>query len=327
MFSVIIPNWNGIRFLPTCLNALRAQTYRDFETIVVDDASTDESRTLLARDFPEARVLALERNRGFAHGVNAGIRAARGDVMVLLNNDTEADPNWLSEIAHTLEKNPNAGMVACKILLFEQRDHLHSAGDFYRIDGVAGNRGVWEQDRGQYDDAPGLFGGCGAGVAYRKPMLDDIGLFDEELVANLEDVDLNWRARWAGYAIAFAPRAIVYHHISATGGGAYGSFYVGRNFILVLAKDYPSSLWKIHWSKILRAQLNITWDAVKSWRGAAARARLRGQIAGVSGLPHWLKRRSEVIRRVSDADIEAYLSPLHSPVGKGREQGEGRGRP
>ena len=308
MFSIIIPTYNGIPFLPACLNALRQQTYRDFETIVVDDASTDESRTLLARDYPEVRVLALDSNRGFAHAVNAGIRAARGDVIALLNNDTEADPHWLAEIERALQAaGPRVGMVACKLRLFDPRDHLHSAGDFYRVDGIPGNRGVWEKDEGQYDDAAGLFGGCGAAVAYRKAMLDEIGLFDEELVANLEDVDLNWRARWAGYPIIFAPRAVVYHHVSATGGGAYGSFYVGRNFILVLAKDYPGSLWKKYWGEILRAQLRITWDALKSWRGVAARARLRGQFAGVLGLPRWLKRRGEVLRRASDAEIEAAL--------------------
>jgi len=307
MFSVIIPNWNGVRLLPTCLNALRSQTFRDFETIVVDDASTDDSRALLETDYPEVRVIALKKNRGFAHAANTGIRAAQGEVIVLLNNDTEADPHWLAEIANAFTNHPNAGMVVCKLRLFDQRDHLHSAGDFYRVDGVPGNRGVWEPDRGQYDDLRGLFGGCGGAVAYRKAMLDDIGLFDEALVANLEDVDLNWRARWAGYAIAYAPRAIVYHRVSATGGGAYGSFYVGRNFILVLAKNYPASLWKKYWRKILRAQFNIAFDALKNWRGAAARARLRGQLAGLLNLPRWLRRRGEVIRRVDDQAIEAVL--------------------
>jgi GT2 family glycosyltransferase len=307
MFSVIIPNWNGVRLLPTCLNALRSQTFRDFETIVVDDASTDDSRALLETDYPEVRVIALKKNRGFAHAANTGIRAAQGEVIVLLNNDTEADPHWLAEIANAFTNHPNAGMVVCKLRLFDQRDHLHSAGDFYRVDGVPGNRGVWEPDRGQYDDLRGLFGGCGGAVAYRKAMLDDIGLFDEALVANLEDVDLNWRARWAGYAIAYAPRAIVYHRVSATGGGAYGSFYVGRNFILVLAKNYPASLWKKYWRKILRAQFNIAFDALKHWRGAAARARLRGQLAGLLNLPRWLRRRGEVIRRVDDQAIEAVL--------------------
>jgi len=309
MLSVIIPNWNGLRgnLLPTCLKALRAQTWRDFETIVVDNHSTDGSPWFVGHVYPETQLLALDSNRGFAAAVNAGIRAARSDVLIPLNNDTEADPNWLAEIALALDANPKAGMVTCKLRLFDQRDHLHSAGDFYRVDGIPGNRGVWEKDDGQYDSADGIFGGCGAAVAYRRAMLDEIGAFDEKLGSYCEDVDLNWRARLAGWQIAYAPRAIVYHKVSATGGGAIASYFNGRNFILVLAKNYPRGLWKKYSRKILRAQLKITWDALKSWRGAAARARLRGQIAGVLGLPHWLGRRAEVIRRASDAEIEALL--------------------
>lgn len=307
MFSVIIPNWNGLRFLPICLNALRHQTYRDFETIIVDNGSTDGSREFIAREFPDVRIIALETNRGFAPAVNEGIRAARGDVVVLLNNDTEADSHWLAEIARALKATPHAGMVVCKLRLFDRRDHIHSAGDFCRIDGIPGNRGVWEPDRGQYDDARGIFGGCGGAVAYRKAMLDEIGAFDEALGSYCEDVDLNWRARLAGYAVAYAPRAMVYHMVSATGGGALASYFVGRNFIWVIAKNYPGGLWKKYWRKIVRAQLRIIWDALKNVRGAAARARLRGQIAGVLGLPRWLARRREVIRRASDEEIEAVL--------------------
>jgi len=253
------------------------------------------------------RVVANEKNLGFAPSVNAGIRAARGEIVVLLNNDTEADPEWLAEIARARDAQPRAGMVVCKLRLFDKRDHIHSAGDFYRVDGTPGNRGVWEKDAGQYDDARGVFGACGGAVAYRKTMLDEIGGFDEALGSYCEDVDLNWRARLAGYAIAYAPRAIVYHKVSATGGGALASFFVGRNFIWVIAKNYPRELWEKYWQKILRAQLRITFDALKSWRGAAARARLRGQLAGVLGLPRWLARRRDVIRRASDAEIETVL--------------------
>jgi GT2 family glycosyltransferase len=239
--------------------------------------------------------------------VNAGIRAARGDVVILLNNDTEADPHWLEEIVCALNENSRVGMVACKLRLFDKRDHIHSAGDFYRVDGIPGNRGVWEKDEGQYDDTHGVFGACGGAAAYRKTMLAEIGGFDEALGSYCEDVDLNWRARLASYAVAYAPRAIVYHMVSATGGGTLASFFVGRNFIWVIAKNYPSGLWKKYWRKILRAQLQITFDALKSWRGAAARARLRGQIAGVLGLPRWLVQRGEVVRRASDEVIEAVL--------------------
>jgi GT2 family glycosyltransferase len=307
MISIIIPNWNGAALLPPCLDALRRQTYRDFEIIVVDNGSADGSRELLARAYPEVCVIALESNRGFAAATNAGIRAAHGDIVALLNNDTEADLHWLEELARAMAENPRAGMVACKLRLFDRRDHLHSAGDFFRIDGTPGNRGVWELDAGQYDDARGVFGPCAGAAAYRKTMLDEIGLLDEELGSYCEDVDLNWRARLAGYTCAYAPRAIVYHKVSATGGGPIASYFVGRNFIFVLGKNYPAALWKRHWAKILRAQLRITWDALKSLRGAAARARLRGQLAGLAGLPHWLAKRRSVIRRATDAEIEAAL--------------------
>ncbi len=309
MLSIIIPNWNGVRLqlLPTCLAALRRQTWRDFEIIVVDNASTDDSRTLLAREYPDVCVLALDSNRGFAPAVNAGIRAAHGETIVLLNNDTEAEPEWLAEIARALAANPRAGMVACKLRLFDRRDYLHSAGDYYRVDGIPGNRGVWEKDNGQYDDARGVFGPCGGAAAYRRAMLDDVGLFDESLGSYCEDVDLNWRARLAGYDCVYAPGAVVYHRISATGGGPLSSYYVGRNFIWVLAKNYPVELWSKYWRRILLAQWRISWDALVSIRGAAARARLRGQIAGLVGLRRWLRRRGEVTRRVSSDEIEKLL--------------------
>jgi GT2 family glycosyltransferase len=147
-------------------------------------------------------------------------------------------------------------------------------------------------------------------------MLDEIGLLDEALRSYCEDVDLNWRARLAGYQVVYAPRAIVYHHVSATGGGPIASFSDGRNFIWVLAKNYPDGLWKKYWRRILYAQIQIAWDALKSWRGAAARAKLRGQLAGLLGLPKWLGRRSEVIRRASDAEIEAFLMPAPDPGGR-----------
>jgi hypothetical protein len=99
----------------------------------------------------------------------------------------------------------------------------------------------------------------------------------------------------------------VYHMISATGGGPLASFFVGRNFIWVIAKNYPSGLWKRYWHRIVRAQLRIAWDAIRNGRGAAARARLHGQLAALLGLPHWLARRRQVIRRASDAEIEAVL--------------------
>ncbi len=315
LVSVIIPHWNAAHHLPTCLNSLRSQTYPRVEVIVADNGSTDGSLELLARDYAWARVLPLGENRGFAGACNAGMREARGEIVVLLNNDTEADPRWLEEVVAAFERYPEAGLVASKMLLFDQRDTFHTAGDFYRVDSVPGNRGVWQKDVGQYDREEYVFSACGGSAAYRKAMLEQVGLLDEDFFYSCEDVDLAWRAQLAGYRCVYAPRAVVYHKLSATGGGVTASFYDGRNFIYLLFKDYPGDLWRTYWRAVLRAQLRITAEALGAWRGPAARARLRGQLAGLLGLPKMLRKRRAVqhSRTVDRAYLESILTGVESP--------------
>lgn len=301
MISVIIPNWNGAKHLPVCLAALRRQTLRPLEVILVDNASADESRELVARDYPEVKWLQLSQNVRFAGACNAGIRASSGEFVALLNNDTEADEHWLENIAKTLAERPSAGFAATKLRLFDQRDKLHSAGDFYSRRGVPGNRGVWQVDDGRFD-AEYVFGACGAGSVYKREMLDKIGLLDEEFEFSCEDVDISWRAQLAGYRCAFAKDAIVYHKVSATGGGVLNSFYDGRNFIWLLVKDVPGEALRANLGAILREQFGITLSALKAWRGKAAQMRLKGQLAGVAGIPRMLRRRRAVqAARVIDA--------------------------
>ena len=309
LLSVIIPNWNGARHLPTCLDALRRQTYPRVEVIVVDNASTDESVALIRRDYPEVVLVSLDQNLGFAGGVNRGIEVARGEIVASLNNDTEVSPGWAEALVTALRSHPEAGVAASKILLFDRRDTLHSAGDACGVDGIPLNRGVWQKDEGQFDTDEYIWGGCGGAVAYRRAMLNDIGLLDEDLFMYCEDVDLNWRAQLAGYRCIFVPQAVVYHHLSATGGGPLASFYTGRNTVWVLVKNYPTELLRRHWRAVLRAQLKIAWEALKAWRGAAARARLRGQLAALFGLPRWLRkrRRIQASRRVPLEVIEQLL--------------------
>jgi GT2 family glycosyltransferase len=309
LVSVIIPTWNGAALLPACLDAVRAQTYPRLETIVVDNASTDETAALLCQRYPEVRVLVLPENRGLTGAVNAGIRAAAGEIIALLNNDAEAEPAWVASLAGALLEHPQAGSAASKMLLYDRRDVLNSAGDTYGLDGLPANRGVWEKDVGQYDAGGEVFGGCGGAVAYRKQMLDEIGLFDEELFMYCEDVDMAWRAQVAGYRCIFVPQARVYHRLSATGGGKIASYYTGRNTLWVLAKDYPAGLLRRYWPRVLRAQLRIAWEALRAWRGEAARARLRGQWAGLRGFGRWRAKQAEVYRhrRVSDAELERLL--------------------
>ncbi|MBC8077352.1 MAG: glycosyltransferase, partial [Chloroflexales bacterium] len=165
MIDIIIPNYNGAALLPACLNALRSQTRRDFAITIVDDGSADDSLALLARNYPEVGVLALERNRGFVAAVNAGFRATRQPFFVLLNNDAVPTPRWLEYLVGALERYPAYAFAASKLMLNDRRDHLHSAGDFYQLDGVPGSRGVWQRDTGQYDAVAAVFGPCAAATA------------------------------------------------------------------------------------------------------------------------------------------------------------------
>lgn len=309
--SVIIPNYNGLRLLGPCLAALQKQTYpRELtEVIIVDDASSDASVAYLAQHHPDVQVVALPHNVGLAAGCNAGARAAKGTLLVMLNNDTEVEPAWLAALVGAAEAHPQAGAIASKMLLFDRRDTLHNAGDTMGADGIPRNRGVWEHDRGQYDADLQVFGGCGGAVAYRRAAWEQAGGFDERLFMYLEDVDLAWRLRLLGWDAVFAPDARVYHHLSATGGGKLASFYTGRNTIWVIVKDMPGPLIRRNLGRILAAQAHVTRDALRAWRGEAARARLRGQVAGVVGLPRVLRwrRRTQATRTVAVAQLTKLL--------------------
>jgi GT2 family glycosyltransferase len=294
--SIIIPNYNGQRFLAGCLDALETQSYpaSDTEIILVDDASSDSSVAFVREHYPRVRLIEMERNRGLAAACNAGAAVARGNLLVMLNNDTEAEPGWLAALAEAARQYPGAGSIASKMLLFDRRDTLHNAGDVMGADGIPRNRGVWQQDKGQYDNEIVVFGGCGGGVAYRREAWQVAGGFDERLFMYLEDVDLAWRLRLLGWEAVFAPQARLYHRLSATGGGVLASYYTGRNTIWVIGKDMPGLLIRRHLGRILRAQWQVTRGALRAWRGDAARARLRGQLAGLAGLPRVLGWRRSV---------------------------------
>jgi GT2 family glycosyltransferase len=321
LVSIVIPNWNGAHHLPVCLDSLRRQRYTPLEILVVDNASTDHSRELLTRDYPEVRLIALPHNQGFTGACNAGIQAARGDIIALLNNDTEVDADWVAALVDAFAQHPEAGLIASKILLFDQRDRFHTAGDLFRVDGRLINRGVWEKDEGQYDQETYVFSACGGAAAYRRSMLDEIGLLDDDFFFSCEDMDLAWRAQLAGYRCVYTPAAVVYHRLSATGGGVTASYHDGRNLIWLLVKNYPAPLWRKHGLKVLRAQLSLAWEALRAWRGAAARARLRGMVAGFIGIPRMLRKRRAIqrSRRVSIEYLESIMTPMPSGTASTRK--------
>lgn len=314
LLSIIIPNWNGLRFLATCLLSLWQQTYPDTEVIIVDNASTDGSQAAIEQHYPWVRLIALAENRGFTGACNVGMVAARGEFIALLNNDTEVDSGWAAAVVDAFRRHPDAGSIASKMLLFDKRDHIHTTGDYFTIDGRAGNRGVWEKDEGQYDREEYVFSACGGSSVYRRTTLEQIGLLDDDFFFSGEDVDLGWRAQLTGWRCLYTPSAIVYHHLSATGGGVTASYYDGRNLIYILAKNYPTELWHKYKRRVLLMQGRRAVEALRAWRGEAARAQLRGMGAGLVGLRRIFRKRQAI--QASRTVTPAYLESILQRPGK-----------
>ncbi len=314
---VIVPTYNGLRYLVPCLESLRRQTYRDFFVLVMDDGSDDGTADVLRALFPEVALVRFAKNRGLARAQNAAIATTCTEFVALLNNDTEAAPDWLDHLVRAADARLDAWAVAGKLRLFDRRSALHAAGDSFGVDGVPRNIGVWETDDGRWDDGRAIWGPQGGAALYRRSALDALSdercgtPFDESFFMYCEDVDLNWRARLRGFDTAFAPEAIVYHHVSATAGGALASYYVGRNMLAVLVKDMPGALLRNHWRRILRAQWGYCVESLRHGREPAARARLRGQFATVRMLPDLLRARRCLLSRravpVDNRDLERRL--------------------
>ncbi|HOU12364.1 MAG TPA: glycosyltransferase family 2 protein [Anaerolineae bacterium] len=241
LVNVVIPSWNGQALLVACLEALQQQTLRDFAVYVVDNGSTDGSVAYLAEHFPQAKVITNTQNLGFATAVNQGIRAGQSRYVAVLNNDTEVSPDWLAVLVSTAENSPDVGMCASKMLFADNAQMINSTGICVDRVGM-----VWDRRGGESDDAAEvgpveIFGPCGGAALYRREMLDAIGLFDEDFFAYMEDVDLAWRARIAGWRCMYVPQARVLHRHSSTGkeGSPFKSFHLGRNKVWLIAKNYP----------------------------------------------------------------------------------------
>ncbi len=240
--TVIIPNFNGLKFLDTCLDSLEEQTYRNFRILFVDNGSTDGSTDWLrAHESDRVRVIFMGKNTGFSAAVNAGIRASDTKYVLLLNNDVRCGRHFVGEMVRAISAAPNVFSVASKMVQMYRPDKLDSAGDLYTILGWAYNRGTGE-DRDSYSRPTEVFSACAGAAIYRWDVFDEIGLFDEMHFAYLEDIDVGYRARIRGYRNIYWPKAVVYHVGSGTSGSRYNPFKVklsARNSIYLYYKNMP----------------------------------------------------------------------------------------
>jgi GT2 family glycosyltransferase len=243
--TIIIPNYNGAHFLKTCMEALQDQTCQDFETLVIDNASSDDSVELLKRDYPWAKVAVMEQNLGFSGGVNVGIRMADTPYVLLLNNDTQAAPEFVAELLKAIKKSPRIFSVSSRMVQFHNRALMDDAGDLYTLMGWAAQRGVGQEVE-RYEHSAAIFTACAGAALYRRKVFEKIGYFDELHFAYLEDLDVGYRARIYGYTNVYAPKAVVYHVGSGTSGSKYNSFKVklaARNSVYVNYKNMTN--WQL----------------------------------------------------------------------------------
>lgn len=327
MISVVVVNWDRRDLLRRSLESLASQTLSDFEVVVVDNGSRDGSADMAAQEFGSGRQFLLKvirnrENRGFCAANNQGVAASEGAFVALLNNDAEADPDWLAALRRVFDRGPEVGMAASKILVYEDPARIDKAGHLIYLDGQNRGRGSGEYDTGQYDQLEETLWPDGCAAMYRRDMLDEIGGFDEDFFAYADDAELGLRARIAGWTCLYVPGAVVRHHRGSTLGllSTRRLELIERNRVLLAAKLFP---WSLLW-------LNGAYYIARIGAGLWAAARNKGELrrhAGVRGkwrvalalatgdlqalrlLPKILRKRRDIekIRKLSPTEVRRLL--------------------
>ena len=237
--TVIIPNYNGMKYIDNCLASLCTQEKEQFHTIVVDNGSTDGSRELVAKKYPHIELICFDENKGFCGAVNAGITATKTPYVLLLNNDTTVATDFVYQMSEAMG-DKRVFSVNARMLSMQEPDKIDDAGDLYCALGWAFARGKGKSKDTKY--GRNIFSSCGGAVIYRREVFDTIGLFDENHFAYLEDIDIGYRARIHGYKNHYESKAVVYHAGSGFSGSRYNEFKIklsSRNSIYLIYKNMP----------------------------------------------------------------------------------------
>ena len=310
LISVIILNYDGRRWLPACLDALAAQRNApEFETLLIDNGSRDDSTSFVRTSYPRVRVVENGANLGFAGGNNAGARHARGEWLAFLNNDTVADPSWLSELWKARAEHPGFDLITSRLVFLDDPAVVDSAGDGYLRAGGAFKHGHGG-DAASFGVSREVFGACGGAFAIAREAFDALGGFDERFFMVYEDVDLSYRARLRGMRVWYAAGAIVRH----AGSGSIGTispsavYYGQRNLEWTWIKNTPARL-------LAATALS---HAIYSLAGVLHYARLglgvtavRAKLAALARLPAILADRARV--QAARTATEGDLAPLMEP--------------
>jgi len=296
--TVIVVNWNGERFLERCLAALMEQTIKPHEVIVLDNASTDDSLAIVRR-FPSVHLMSLDYNSGFARGNNIAIRdsSPESEWVILLNPDAFPEPQWLENLLIASRENPEFDVFASKMVEANNSELLDGSGDVYHISGLVWRRGCNRPVSSVPDNVDEIFSPCAAAAMYKRKVLLESGGFDEDFFCYLEDVDLGFRLRLAGYRCLYAPTSVVYHVGSGTTGGQHSDFAVyhgHRNLVWTYVKDMPGLLFWMFLS--LHLAMNVFAVVVFTVRGQG-RVILRAKRDALKGIPKMWRKRKDIQSR------------------------------
>jgi GT2 family glycosyltransferase len=339
--SVVVVTWNRRDLLRSCLQSLtRQQLNQPFEVVVVDNGSSDGSPEMVLREFgsePAFRLRLIRNpdNRGFCAANNQGFAASTSDLVALLNNDAEAEPDWLPALAGAFEDGREIGMAASKILVYEDPRRIDKAGHLIYPDGQNRGRGSGELDAGQYDRIEEVLWPDGCAAMYRREMLDEVGGFDEDFFAYADDAELGLRARIAGWKCIYIPGAVVRHHRGATLGvrSSRRLELIERNRVLLAVKLFPwSLLWLNGAYYVIRLAASL-WAAARNrgevgqYRGVrgkvqAALALVKGDLQALKLIPRMLRKRRNVnrIRKLSPREVRKLILQYRIPLKQLTEQ-------
>lgn len=300
--AVVVPNWNGADMLPKCVESLLNQSVTA-HVIVVDNGSIDDSLAVLER-YPRVEVVRNATNLGFAGGVNTGFAAAITAgyrYVAAFNSDAAADSHWLERLIETLDENPDVGIAACK-LLNADGTRIDSTGDCFTSWGLAFPRGRHEQDLVRYDEDLEIFGASGGASLYRVAMLGEVGMFDEDFFAYLEDVDLSFRTQLAGWKIRYVPESLAYHQIAGTSSkvSGFATRQQCRNAPVLLIKNVPSRYLARVGPRFALGYASLVVWAMRHGEGRAA---FRGCGDAARQMPSALLKRHQIqSKRVASDD-------------------------
>ncbi len=310
MISVIIVNFNGEKFIRRCIESLNHQTFKNYEVIVVDNASTDDSVPIIRDKFPWVNLVELPVNSGFAGGNVVGLRATRGEFIALLNSDAFPEPAWLSCLLEGMDSDASIGICASKLII-DGTDLIDSAGDGI-TSGLRGYKRGERKPKQQYDRMEKVFGACGGAALYRRTMIDEIGFFDEDFFLIYEDTDLNFRAQLAGWKCLYVPDAVVHHRVRSTIGESsdLAIYYSIRNPDFIWIKNTPVWLmFRYLHHKILFDISSFFYFGIRKRR---LHVFLKAKIDALRLFPVMLKKRRVIqkAKRISNKELSKLLTSV-----------------